>query len=652
MADRSQTEALFGKTLHPDGTLRAVSPSQIITFKRCGLRWHFDKKGRLAKKPMGKGAAIGDAAHGRTEIFLKTGQDVRGPLELIGAEMLEPYLWAMPFNGGPAIVEGALTDPRLQTPGGVLITGYLDLYVPGEESLDNPCETSWSLPTIIDHKFKKDLDKWGYDTETVQDPERALRDREKLADDPQTIVYGAWALAKQPEAPGVIMRHHQVQTEGLGGRFGRPAQVRLTRDDLLRRWGALAEIIDGPMSAAARVPAALPGETPEGVPYNDLACSDFGGCDFARTCRHSPMNKFTALLKDSNNVTGNSSPSYKGTNPVGLLSQITTPASTPQTAPAVVAKSTPQTAPAMVTALAASVQATGGIPEIPLTQAKTGSVYLIPPTSSPARFEAMLGGRGIFRAKDGGLREVDAAASVKIPDEETVCMFEGKPFKKAEPMPIEKMPAGPSAEKITKARKLGIVFEDEKTDMSVAPPDVSSSPTVPPVPPAGALSNANVVTGAPVVVVKTEEAITTPAKRGRPKASTTTNSEGKTFTATSVPVASAAPLDVGTTEALAGKTDTKPFFLLINCACNRASDLAPYVAKLAADVAQRFGAPDVRLGHKQTDLGFGGWKALLALEATKNPPQGLCSIMSGELADPVIEALVPLAAFVVRGGIR
>jgi hypothetical protein len=90
--------------------------------------------------------------------------------------------------------------------------------------------------------------------------------------------------------------------------------------------------------------------------------------------------------------------------------------------------------------------------------------------------------------------------------------------------------------------------------------------------------------------------------------------------------------------------------LLVNCTSNRAQDLAGYVKGLCDAVATRHGAPDVRLGHKQSDLSFGGWKALVALEAAKAPPSGLCMIRSSELADPVIEALIPLAAVVVTGG--
>jgi len=615
MAERSQTEAIFGKTLNPDGTLRAVSPSQIITFKRCGLRWHFDKKGRLAKKAMGKGAAIGDKAHKNIEVFLKTGQDVRGALELVGSKMLEPYLWAAPFNGGPGVVEGALLNPRLTTPGGVLITGYFDFYIPEHGTRDGG--TEW--PIIVDHKFKKDLIKWGYYINTpLADEDRWTADTEKLKDDPQTIIYGGWALVREPEVTGVVVRHHQHQTEGEGGRFSLPAEVRLTRDDLLRRWGALAEVVDGPMCDSAKVPAAAPGETPDGVPYNTMACGDFGGCDFARTCKHSPSNRFATLLGGGSRAISEVSTPLGAT--LSLLTQATKPTPPPQTAE--------QTTALLKASVALTNDSVGhpGVPfmtDLKLSELKAGVLYLIP-GGSTAKFEALIGTRGIFRAKDGGLREV-VDGTVKTVDEETLCLFEGREFKKpAPPAPIEtKAPPAAealSAEKEEKKRKLLIV--DIGGANPITPPDVakSPSPAVPEASTQGAQSNANAAAGAPATEVKvtTAEAVEPKKTKASKKA--------------------VEPVEQPASEML---------MLLVNCDSQKATSLAPYVKGLCDALAQKHGTPDIRLGHKQSDLAFGGWKALLAIEAAKNPPKGLCSIQPSELADPVIEALIPLATVVV-----
>ena len=75
------------------------------------------------------------------------------------------------------------------------------------------------------------------------------------------------------------------------------------------------------------------------------------------------------------------------------------------------------------------------------------------------------------------------------------------------------------------------------------------------------------------------------------------------------------------------------------------------MAEICKKVADHYGAPDVRLGNQKSDLGFGGWKGCIAIEALKAPPTGLCTISSGELADPIIEALASKAKIFVRGSV-
>lgn len=277
---------------------------------------------------------------------------------------------------------------------------------------------------------------------------------------------------------------------------------------------------------------------------------------------------------------------------------------------------------------------------IPVAKAQPGALYMLP-GGSVAKFEGQLGSKMIFRDKAGGLRDVPPDATVRTTDEETLCLFEGRPYVKkamvgaAAEVEAATGQAPPVDPKIEKARKLGIVdyANGQPVVNPIVPVNTAPPPVVVPVVPA---------TTPPEVVVKvtTAEAVATPPpvvttppaepkKRGpKPKTEAPTGTEP-------------APVEEG------GK-----LFLLINCSCNRAVDLAGYVKKLCDEVAQRGGAPDVRLGHKNSDLGFGGWKALIAMEAAKAPPSGLCSITSGELADPIIEALIPLAAVVVRGGVR
>lgn len=97
-------------------------------------------------------------------------------------------------------------------------------------------------------------------------------------------------------------------------------------------------------------------------------------------------------------------------------------------------------------------------------------------------------------------------------------------------------------------------------------------------------------------------------------------------------------------------TVVEPLVLYVNCFPRRpAQDLSAYISDLCAKLALSAGLSDVRLADGQNPLGFGKWRGALAAAARENPPKGSCVIVSGDLADPVIEALSAIAVEVVRG---
>lgn len=633
MSDRaSATLALFGKTFNPDGTLRAVSPSQIETFLQCPLKWFFDKKEKLQRKPPSKGQILGDKCHKEIERFLIEGADVRGPLPLVGAAMLEPYVRFSPFNGGPGEVEMPLLEPRLQTPGGILITGFEDYHVPDPAGL-------W--PVIIDHKFKKNLAKYA-PTE------------DELLEDTQCIVYGAHALARYPDAVGYEFRHHNHQTEGEGGRFAKPVVVRVSRADGWARWLELCRVVDGPMTLTARMAVVGGGKTPD-VPFEISACGNFGGCDFARVCKHSPQNRFVAGLRNTSNPiteTVTFKPTTKE-NQMGLISQLAASANAVPLAPT----TKPET-PALVRA----------------KDCKQGEMYVT--FQGRAKFQGLLGTRAFFQAGDGGdiilkpddpVEPVLEAAQKEIHEAGiagivAVASTLG-PAHAAEVKASLEAPAL-SAAKQEKARKMGIVDVSTPEATAIAPVTApTQAPKTQEAPPVMAPPSTE-------VAVTVAQAVEAPAaKRGRP---TKAESEAKRLAA----VTSEVPTGtqglgqgsitgpgimafgsgaVETGRAPAAETqvpqpdESKVLFLIVDAACSQARDLSGFVADVCKRVADKYGAPDVRLGHKNSDLGFAGWKACIAIEALKAPPTGLCSIASSELADPIIEALAPLAKVLVRG---
>lgn len=636
MSDRAaSTLKDFGPTLNPDGTLRAVSPSQVETFLSCNLKWFFAKKEKLPTKPSGKGAKLGDECHGRIEKFWNTGRDVRGPLELMGAEMLAPYLPHAPFNKGAGVAEAKLLEPRLVTHGGILITGYEDLHIPPHAG------DSW--PTIIDHKFKKDLDKWAPDAE-------------ELKQDTQAIIYGAHALAKYPNAGGYVFRHHNHQTEGDGGRYPLPVEIRVPRAEGWDRWLKLAAIIDGPMTEAARQAVVGNGQTPR-VAFNIGACKNFGGCDFEKVCKHSPQNRFISGLRTPTPLVSTSqvteTSNEKGNVTMGLIAQHQAAQSTPS-APAAVPAQT-NSLPILTKNLVVSPKV------VQAKDCKQGQMYKT--FSGKARFLGMLGSRAFFEMSDGSnteqkptdpvedLSEDTAAAEVFNRDQAGVVAVAGAlgPAHQAEVKAALEPAAQLSAAKQEKARKLGIV-DLSTPDNPIAPPTTQHAGNLAEAEaikaqtaPAQAVVNVQAPaqvqvaaeTPVPEVTVAVAEAVPAP-RRGRPPKAAQ---------------AQPAPVQVAQV-AEPSEPANGNLMLLVNASCPQAKDLSTYVSDVCAKVAAAYSVPDVRLGHKQSDLGFGGWKALIALEALKNPPTGFCAITSSELADPIIEALVPMAKIVVRGAVR
>ena len=477
MGDRkAQTLALFGASLNPDGTLRAVSPSQVESFLGCGLKWFFDKKEKLPRKPPSKGQILGDACHGRIEAFLTSGADVRGPLELMGAGMLEPYLWAAPFKGGPGEVEAPLLNPRLQTPGGILITGFEDFLVPDPQGL-------W--PVIIDHKFKKKLKQYA-------------PDEEELKTDTQCIMYGAHALARWPTAEGYEFRHHNHQTEGDGGRYPLPVSCKVPRAEGWARWLKLCEIIDGPMRAAALVAPVGGGRTPEGVPFNIASCGAFGGCDYAATCKHSPQNRFVAALRFTP-IPVTTTPASTLTvkeKPMGLIAQSLAP---------------------IVQAPAAVITPPPAVKEPKVIQAKDckqGAMYRT--FSGKARFSGLLGGRAFFQMDDGSDTAVALTSPVEDLSEDVAAV---EVFERNQagvvavagslgPEHAAEVRAGLSADKLEKKRRMGIVDITEDGN-PVAPAQKAPSQAAP------AAMVAETTPPAPVVAVSVAEAIAFGHKRGR-----------------------------------------------------------------------------------------------------------------------------------------
>lgn len=608
--DEERKRKLFGHTINDDGTLRCVSPSQYKSHKRCPRMWYYDKVLKRPRKAPGKGAKLGTECHGRMEKFLKTGVDIRGPLERFGDEMIRPYLARAPFNGGDMLVEEPLLNPQLKTPGGVLISGFSDVTLPPDGRWDKWGGGAFvkdGTVIVIDHKFKKKLAQYADTSEQL------------AAGDPQAVIYPAWALTKWRDAKACEFRHHNHQTEGA--RLNLPVSITDDRATVFAKWAKLGKYIDEEMARTAQIKNVL--DVPAAGDKDPSVCRAFGGCDFLAECPSSPHNRYMNSLAMGTYLPENIAPSRGAAEPptqgydlMGLLDEMMD-APPPASAPA---------ATTTTTAPAASVKP--AFPPLEASTCKTGGIYMIP-GGPVGKFEGVLGDRAIFKGKDGGLLSCAPSDYVKDlnGDAETVRMFETV---KAHKTLIVDLSTTPDAELRAKNGmppldttpkidpKAGIVPKDAPADTNppkapVTPAAPAQAASTPPAENAGKVEDKKPADAPPAE----GEA---PKKRGRPVGST-------------------------------NKPKLAELIVLVNNSCPAAEDLTPYVQGLCDALAKKANVADVRLGEKGSDLAYGGWKAMLHVMAKTNPPPaGLYVVQRTELSEPVIEALSTVGVVSYGGG--
>lgn len=358
-------KSLFGPTLNDDGTLRCVSASQVKSHQRCKRLWYYDKVLKRPRKPPGRGAKLGTECHERMEKWLKTGVDIRGPLERFGHEMIAPYLHRAPFNGGDMLVEAPLLEPQIMTPGGIRISGFSDVTLPPAPD----------TVVVLDHKFKKRLAQYADTAEYL------------AASEPQAVIYTVWALTKWAAGARSTFQHSNHQTEGA--RLNLPVSITDDRATVFAKWAKLGKYIDEDMAKTA-LAASI--HDVEGAGDTDPSkCRAFGGCDYLHECPSAPHNRFvnalvggTYLPENAPNSKGVSEPvTNEGYDLMGLLDQM-------------------MDAPPAASAAPAPAATSGKLAPVEARECKPGGIYMIP-GGPVGKFEGVLGDRAIFKDSKGGL---------------------------------------------------------------------------------------------------------------------------------------------------------------------------------------------------------------------------------------------------------
>jgi hypothetical protein len=615
--------------------LARVSPSQIKTFKDCPRKWWYDKRAKLTRKPPGKGQVLGSQCHARIEHYLITGEDGRGRHELSGRDLLAPFVSFAPFNYrdevlyvhpgrvdaldelaqamAPLKVESSIGD--LKTPGGTVFVGYADLLLaPGYVAFEGSPH-AW----VIDHKFKKDLD--------------AYADTEKdLETDAQAVIYSAAVLGFWPQTDRVRFVHHNHQTQGQPRAFH--TGVVMDRDLILDRMVDLCNTVDRDMQAAAKATKDLD------VPHNEKSCDKFGGCDFVTTCPHSPKNRLMRKI-----IPGVTRPGIElkeeGTS-MGLVEAAMAAmnagtANTP--APVQAAPVTPPvTAPVQpVAAQAAFCMA---------AQAVIGNIYTLS-TQGLGQMAGAMGGAVVFKSPAGAL--------IQTPADQIIMDVTHDPVSRAAFGMAGVLPPAPAAQVATPAKERRMLIIDapapgttQGAGAAVNPPDATA--------PAANPEQAELIRAAQQALILAAQGQALTTAPGAQVAATITTAPAAQAEAPA-PKKRGRPAKVkpGSPEAVAtGAAQAESLsglVLIVNAAVTgqAVTDLSGYVADLADAIAEAGGAADPRLCDPKGPFGYGAWKGAMRAAALKSPPNGICSIQRGDLADPIIEALSEIATLVVRG---
>lgn len=242
-----------------EASLVYTSVSAIQKFSHCERAWYLRYVEGLPDKPSSKSQVLGTEIHSRLEKYLKTGQNVLGPLEL-------PAKALLPSPGEGLLLEHSIEGKIADVP----LVGFID------------CLNLRRLPDLLkltDYKTTKSIDKWAASSRDIVDPshEKGI----------QMIVYSAYALQKYP-AKHVVPEHIYIQTAGR--RDAKPVAAEpLAAKEIFERVKVVELKVQG-MKATAKVDDCFK------VPANMSFCDAYGGCAYKTKC-FDPMAGLLASIK-------------------------------------------------------------------------------------------------------------------------------------------------------------------------------------------------------------------------------------------------------------------------------------------------------------------------------------------------------------------
>ena len=276
--------------------MRRTSPSAIQKHDACPRKWWFEYVEGI-KEPSTPAMALGTEVHSRIEHYLRSGQDVLGPME---RPALEKGL--IPRPGPGLLIEHDFTLP---TSAGFPVTGRIDL-------IDTRGGAArWR---VVDWKTKSSIDKYGSSPRDLIDTSKAQG--------VQMLIYGAVVAAMRDAPLELVLSHVEIQTKGRHQVV--EVQQPIAMDWAVNLWRQVERRLPVLQETASKA-------TYSEVAGNKNACHSYGrACIHLQKCFPSPGEQLAVALRSSmgkGSIGSGTATSIgsQGGNKMPLLSRSSTP---------------------------------------------------------------------------------------------------------------------------------------------------------------------------------------------------------------------------------------------------------------------------------------------------------------------------------------
>jgi hypothetical protein len=581
-----------------DGVIQYVSPSQLMQFSHdeyagCHRRWWFRKVMKVPE-PTTAQQSLGKKLHAEMEHYLRTGEDILGPIARAGKHFVpQPLSVRVEHRFTKESRELLIQGKHNAYP----VVGQIDVINPSGYFLDNEGLEHQDPPNTVEILDWKNTSSLEYGKTGPQ-----------LGNTIQMITYGKWAgdqtfFVEENEhtfnfkPQNVRLSHGYFQTKGP--KAAKKVSTILTLTTVKERWHSYTTLIEG-MEHAARI------EDPKDVPANYASCGAFKGCPYRAIC---PRPKELALIE------------LFGGNAMGLMDRLRSVTNTapdaPVTPPAV---STPPVASAPAQA---STTAADALSDLERRKKEAAETF--------AREEADM------KAKAEAARNAAEAAKLAPTVNYGFCNKCGTPLNASNG---SKLASGAIVHVGCPASAPPVIPPDAPVNVPRAEPIPAENLAT--MPPAVQAAHAAVVgtNGTPPVQAEA------PKKRGpKPKP------------AVGAPPTQPGDPELDAAIASTFKMVTEGIIMYVDAIPTVKGNvvmrtLDSYIANLCAMMEAEFKVVDIRIAPNDSPLGFGKWKGALAALAKSEPPESGAYVLlngSGELQSVVAEALKPLCSLYVQG---